>query len=71
MAEDLPRYALLCHGFIGTMHQTPSETIKFSMKPDARVVTISAQSQMTNIVRANAAGVDVFVHSWNPAISEF
>ena len=66
------RFALLCHGFIGTMHQTPSETIHYSMKTDPRVVAISTQSQLANIVNANAeAGVDVFVHSWNPTIYDF
>ena len=66
------RFALLCHGYIGTMHQTPSETIHYNMKPDPRVTAMSTQSQLTNIVHANAeAGVDVFVHSWNPIISDF
>ena len=55
------------------MHQTPTDTIHYGMQPDARVTAISAQSHLANIVGANAGrgGVDIFVHSWNPAVSAF
>ncbi|KAL1508103.1 hypothetical protein AB1Y20_007696 [Prymnesium parvum] len=65
------RFALLCHGFIGTMHQTPSESIRYAMPPDPRVSSASAASHLLHVVAPHAAtgGVDVFVHSWNPLLS--
>ena len=67
------RFALLCHGFIGTMHQTPSEAIKYAIPTDLRLIVMSTQSHLKHIVRPNevAGGVDIFVHSWNPSVATF
>lgn len=66
------RFAVLTHGFIGTMHNSPAETIKYGKSCDPRLVVGATQTQVQHLLRPNAeAGVDVFTHSWNPDVGSF
>ena len=65
------RYALLLHGYIATMHQSPNEAILFRKPSDARVVMMSTRSHIEHVILPNVdiGGVDVFAHSWNPSMA--
>jgi len=64
-------FALLLHGRVGSIGLPASESIRKMQGKSRRLVTLSALSHLSNVVRANEAdgGVDVHVHSWNPELA--
>ena len=65
-----PRWALLLHGMVGSLHRS---TYRADTEvASARLLVLCSLSQLAHIVEANSErGVDVFVHSWNPQSGTF
>lgn len=66
---------MLLHGLLSTQNHTAeqdAEGPRITHAPSARILITSSRSHLEHIVLSNsAAGVDVFVHSWNHGYGRF